>query len=1001
MPAGSGKMRLLGLALLAAAAWACTTALAQEGQPMPVDMNNLPPEVRAKMMERGMRMGRGGPMPGMQPGGGAPAETPPAGETPKPEGEGQPAGDAAAGVETVKRSDAEGPADPEELKAKPDANGQVQFTFKNQTWPDVLQWFSEVSNATLDWQELPADKVNIITQRKYSLPETRDLLNRYLLARGFTMLQQGEVITVMKLDKIEPSLVPRVEPDDLEEHLPYEFARVRFDVPEPMDPAKAVEDVKALLTPTAKVTPLLASRQIMVIDPVANLRDVRDLLYGEQLSADGDIRPELFQIRHRRADYVADQIMIVLGMDPSSRKSPMELQLEQQRMQLLMQMQGSGKDVSQMLQQDGPPVFLAVDRRLNTISANAPPKEMEIIKRVVKQFDVPSNIGGLADSGELTTKRYQTATVSADSVVTALKEIANLSPLTQLQSDSGSKTIFATATAEDHATIQGMIDRLDGSGRSIRVVWLSRRTPVDQVAGTIQALMVGEKKEESPRRSYYYYDPWSSRNNNESEDAGFRIQADIENNRLILMATDDEFEEVTGMLTELGVITNGRQGNPNTFRVLDARSPADTAELLKRIEQAWGGRNPLNVNVAPPEVAPGAAPSETPADEPAETPSGDAPATDEDTLTRRAGLPKFILAQYAEGDSIEANPESAAAVGPEVEAEVEAEPRPPAPINLTVTSDGRIVISSDDPVALDQMEDLLAELAPPPEDFKLYKLKNSDCRDVWYNLTDYFEEELADDENDRFMRLWNGFYEKTESATLGKRRKLRFIWDTATNSILVQNASPAQLQTVDKLIEIYDQPVADDAVRRRKTELVQVKYSRAGDIAEAVKEVYRDLLSSKDKEFQNRDGENNQRGGGGGRSIYYSFGGGGTDNKSSPVKMSFEGALSIGVDQVSNTLIVSAEEQIFDSIKQMITSLDEQARSETVVQVHQLTGSLDAEELQDALQTALSTPWAGGKPQNQAQGGRGGRGGGERGRGEWGRRGRGDWRGGDRDRGRD
>ncbi len=989
MPAGSGKMRMLGWALLAAAAWAGATALAQDAfQGQPVDMNNIPPEIRAKMMEGRMR-GRRGPMPAVQPGGPPGGETPPAEEAPKTEGEGQPAGDAAPAIETVKRSDAEGPANPEELKAKPDANGQVQFTFKNQTWPDVLQWFSEVSNATLDWQELPADKVNIVTQRKYSLPETRDLLNRYLLARGFTMLQQGEVITVMKLDKIEPSLVPRVERDELEEHLPYEFARVRFDVPEPMDVAKTVEDVKALLTPTAKVTPLLASRQIMVIDPVANLRDVRDLLYGEQLAAAGDIRPELFQIRHRRADYVADQIMIVLGLDPSSRKSPMELQLEQQRMQLLMQMQGSGKDVSQMLRQDGPPVFLAVDRRLNTISANAPPKEMEIIKRVVKQFDVPSNIGGLAESGELTTKRYQTATVSADSVVTALKEIANLSPLTQLQSDSGSKTIFATATAEDHATIQGMIDRLDGSGRSIRVIWLSRRTPVDQVAGTIQALMVGEKKDDgnSRNRYYGYYDPWSSRNNSSSAESGFRIQADIEHNRLILMATDDEYKEVTGMLTELGVITNGRGGNPNTFRVLDARSPAETAELLKRIEQAWGGRNPLNINVAPPEEAP----AQPPAAEPSATPPAAAPAPGEDTLTQRSGGPQFLLAQYSEGGAVEVETDDAAAARPE--AEVEAAEAPPAAINLTITADGRIVISSDDPVALDQMEDLLAELAPPPQDFKLYELKNSDCRDVWYNLTDYFEDDLADDQTDRLFRIFGGSSDQSESATLGKRRKLRFIWDTATNSILVQNASAAQLQTIDKLVEIYDQPVAEDAVRRRKTELVQVKYSRAGDIAEAVKEVYRDLLSSKDKEFQNRDGDNQRGGGGsgGGRSIYYSFGGGG-DNKSSPVKMSFQGALSIGVDQVSNTLIVSAEEQIFDSIKQMITALDEQARSETVVQVHQLTGSLNAEELQNALQTALSTPWAGGKPQNTAQGGRGG---GDRGRGDRGRgdRGRGDRRG--------
>ncbi|HMO86637.1 MAG TPA: secretin N-terminal domain-containing protein [Lacipirellulaceae bacterium] len=166
-----------------------------------------------------------------------------------------------------------------------------------------------------------------------------------------------------------------------------------------MDPAKAVEDVKVLLNPSAKVTPLLASRQLMVIDAVANLRDVRDLLYAEQLASQSDVRPELFSIRHRRADYIADQIMIVLGLDPSSRKTPMELQLEQQRMQLLMQMQQQGKDVTAMLQKDGPKVFIAVDRRRNTVAVNAPPKEMGIVKRVVAQFDVPETGLAAGDDG--------------------------------------------------------------------------------------------------------------------------------------------------------------------------------------------------------------------------------------------------------------------------------------------------------------------------------------------------------------------------------------------------------------------------------------------------------------------------------------------------------------------------------------------------------------------------------------------------------------------------
>src|SRR5262249_26896344 len=145
-------------------------------------------------------------------------------------------------------------------------------------WPDIFRWYADISSVTLDWQDEPAGKLTLLTQRAYTIPETRDLLNRYLLPRGFTILGAGDVQTVVKLDKIDPSLVPRVNPDDLQDHLPYEFARVRFDLPAAMEPAKAMEDVKLLLNSTAKVTPLLASKQLMVIDAVTNLRDVRDLL---------------------------------------------------------------------------------------------------------------------------------------------------------------------------------------------------------------------------------------------------------------------------------------------------------------------------------------------------------------------------------------------------------------------------------------------------------------------------------------------------------------------------------------------------------------------------------------------------------------------------------------------------------------------------------------------------------------------------------------------------
>ncbi|HMO84271.1 MAG TPA: hypothetical protein PKC18_05040, partial [Lacipirellulaceae bacterium] len=101
--------------------------------------------------------------------------------------------------------------------------------------------------------------------------------------------------------------------------------------------------------------------------------------------------------------------------------------------------------------------------------------------------------------------------------------------------------------------------------------------------------------------------------------------------------------------------------------------------------------------------------AETPA---AQRPEAEAPAAEADEsdaqrvdpVTRRNILPRspFVLAQYAGGEEDEAQGAAAAAAGAEA-----------PPINITVTPDGRIVISSADVAALDEMQDLLSELGPP------------------------------------------------------------------------------------------------------------------------------------------------------------------------------------------------------------------------------------------------------------------------------------------------
>ena len=71
--------------------------------------------------------------------------------------------------------------------------------------PDVLDWLATVSGMSLDWQELPGDYLNLITQRSYTVEEARDLINRHLLARGYTLLVVNEVLSVAKTENSTPA----------------------------------------------------------------------------------------------------------------------------------------------------------------------------------------------------------------------------------------------------------------------------------------------------------------------------------------------------------------------------------------------------------------------------------------------------------------------------------------------------------------------------------------------------------------------------------------------------------------------------------------------------------------------------------------------------------------------------------------------------------------------------------------------------------------------------
>jgi type II secretory pathway component GspD/PulD (secretin) len=960
----------------------------------------------------------GNPIPGQPPG--------KPGEPAKPE----------ASKITTRPTTPETPANPEELKVVPDADGKVRFNFQGQPWRGVLEWLARISNLSLDWQELPADFLNLRTQRSYSLDEARDVINRHLLDRGFTMLKHGEILTVVNVKKIDPSLVPRVAPEALDERDPHEFVKVSFPL-DSLTADTAKDELLPMMSPNGKLSPMKATNRIEAMDAAVNLREVRDMLAHEQSHRGRKRVVQEFKLEYTRASEVLDQLYELLGIEKKPAAAApmnaqqMQQQMMQQQMEMQQQQQGGGKPPGGA--KNGSQVHIIANVRENSLVAQAPADQMALIAEGVKLIDIPSARSQSLLKNMSRTQVYRLTAIDPEPLVKMLNELGDLDPTTRLQVDKKNRSIIAYAPLADHLTIRTLVTKLDGTDRKFEVIKL-RRLEADYVAGSIEFMMgAGEKKKQQTNRYNPYFDFGfgGGRNNEEDESRKFRVDADIEHNRLLLWANPIEIEEINHLLVKLGEIPS-EGGNLSTLRVLDSIPPEEVEELLQRLKRTWPGHgaNPLLIvpQTEPEPSDPPARPS-NPIKKPARKRTEDGTTTQRDTRRKSGETPLtearlLRLLQVAQVDEDEADdtdegeppaPARGKAVRDEssparadvpatddggaegaaklaekdntaAEKGIESQSAPaasgrqrggkdevPEPIRVGRGPDGRLIISSADTNALDRMEDLLTEITPPRKDYKVFKLKYKStwAYGVMLNLKDFFKEKDDNKQDSGRFRFFYGMPSNNstdDERRLSKRKALKFVSDSDSNSIIVVGADPAQLRTIEELIAVYDVPESKDSAAVRKIELVQIHYSKAKTIADAVKDVYRDLLSANDPALQNQNGKDNKNNNTRTTTINYVDNFGSGDDKKPDLPMKFKGLLSIGVDELSNTLVVSAADNLVDNVVETIEALDEAAKPQVNrMRVLKVNRHIDANELQKRLKSLVTKPVPPQQKQQQQQ----------------------------------
>lgn len=959
------------------------------------------------------------PSPGTKPG--EPVKPNP---DPNAKKDGQPAaGDAAkpAVPATVPRPSAPPePPNPDELKVKPNAEGMVQFEFRNQPWPELLKWLAQASHLSLDWQELPADYLNLATQRPYSLVETRDVINRHLLSRGFTMLEQEGVLTVVKVASLSPAMVPRINPDDLPNQPPHRFVRTSFKLSF-LIAADVQDEFKSMMSPNGKITALAATNRLEVMDAAANLLDIHRVLNQEQSAAAMDDLAREFPLVHARAATVKSQLEAFLGVEKSNAPavmSPQQMQQMQQQMQMEMQMQqqGGGKAKAPAGKNAAADIHIVANDRNNSIIVHAPPNKMAIVASFIARVDVRNGNSDDFQRMQGRMKTFRLAALDPKQLVTSLTEMDVLEPSTRLQVDEKNFAIIAYASIADQYVIQSVIDKLDGSGREFEVIQL-RRLEAESVAGTIQFLMgASEEKQDDNESRYRYYgyygDSSSSKKKNEDK---MRVGANVEDNQILLWANEVEMEEVQNLLVKLGEIPP-EGGRANTMRVIDASRQPETFEYLRRIKEQWERLSPN------PLVIPGAEEFEDPDARPvptepnkSEESSGDVKVTKDsppansstqkltvdnsvasvskasiqaagqlaiqhltstlvvdesgqddsagtsqtatvDSESAAAETSDKAIAQPQEGNSVDSL-SSRKTFGGRREAALPSA----APISIMLDADGNLVVQSSDTQALDRLEQMMHSVRPPKRDYDVFQVKHLTATWIAIDLKDYFkdrEEKKDNSSSDRFFSYYYGIPPSSNKTSgqrqLGKKAPISFLANNDSNTIIVQNASDADRQTIKDLIELWDVPEPVNTKNIRVTRPVRVRYSRAETIVEAIKDVYRDLLSTNDKAFQQQNSARGNGDGSRGRSDFRWNNEAEVVSPSGGLNFTFKGKLSLGVDQVTNTILVSADGlPLLELVCKMIEELDQAARPQGNVEVYKLSPSMSGASIEKALRAMV------------------------------------------------
>ncbi|MBC8352791.1 MAG: general secretion pathway protein [Planctomycetes bacterium] len=785
----------------------------------------------------------------------------------------------------------------------------LQFAFDGAPWRDVIKWVATEAKLALHVSDVPTGSFTYSDSSSFTHDEAIARVNLFLLPQGFTLVRSGKLLSVINLGDSRSmqqmdAIARMVTVEQLDELNDHDVVKCIFPLGE-LDAEDAVEELSALNLMTTPAV-FTKTNQLMITDTAGKLKNVKAIIDAFQpRMLDNGTVVKTFALKHVEAEDILAVARPHLGLA-----------------------------IGEMI---GIDVSLSADLQGKNIFVTGIEDKVKLIEGLVTAIDIPSASLSLTN-GESQLRSHLIAGGNVETVYNVLLTLlASKGESVRLSMDETAGAIVALATPEVQLEIEQTVLQLQAAEADFEVIPLKTVDPYLVITLLEQMLDLPDPMLDDP---------------DDIDPDAPKIDADPGNMRLFVRAKKHQIEQIKKIVA--GLDSGGIDRSNDKIRIFPLRGE-QAKRLLKTAAKFWRAPNPIIYY----------------------------PSTDNSELeeTERVVAEQPKKSTLTDVSTAKAVPQTGQYLTDDVHSEA-------PPIRCHLTPRG-LLLQSDDAEALDTFEDHLRTIAGPvdstPSPPVVFYLKYAMPDDAIRMLAELLDGGEAAKEGEAGT-LVNGYVSSgsagsflgslvtsREGTTTMIAGSITVVADSRLNRLIAQGTAN-EIELIERYLKIVDKDTSITSIETYGTShVIELSYTKASEVATAIREAYagrvagvsgagagvqpgvpqqgqREVATAKAPQAEGEEQEKGKKN---------------PERKpaSQPAR-NLEPTMTIAIHEPSNSLIVTAPEQLFNEVEQLAKLID--SRNEQSLQVITLPTAVGIESMLQQLLSGGASSGSSSRPSTPA-----------------------------------